>query len=600
MAQPPVAAHHPRKGELMQALSDVGVGSRDRIDRVEDRALVMPSVAADRGLLRRMTILLGVSWGYHKSPPPPRPGRSPRMPRRLSVVLGSFAMLASTMTPAASAAAAWDPTTDMNSMYSTTLYTGAQAFWNAGSTGAGVDVAVIDTGISPVDALSTPGKVIYGPDLSFESQNDAYRNLDTNGHGTFMAGIIAGRGSGAVAGSYAGDSTNFLGVAPDARILSVKVGVADGGVDVSQVIAAIDWVVQHRTDNGMNIRVLNLSYGTDSLQSYLIDPLAFAVEQAWKAGIFVVTATGNAGYAFKTGTLTNPAFDPKVFAVGASDSMGTAAQADDLVAAFSSTGSNARSPDVVAPGAHLVSLRVPGSYIDQMYGSTGQVGSTLFRGSGTSEAAAFVSGAAALAIQRHPSITPDMLKRLFLVNTKGLAGFSTLKQGTGEVDLFKMLGATVYAAPIQWKTIDWSTGIGSLELSRGTDHLTRDGVVLSGAVDIFGHAFDSGAMALLEATGNSWSGGIWNGNSWSGNSWSGNSWSGNSWSGNSWSGNSWSGNSWSGNSWSGNSWSGNSWSGNSWSGNSWSGNSWSGNSWSGNSWSGNSWSSSSWMGVSWD
>jgi serine protease AprX len=553
----------------MQALSEVGVGSHGRSDRAEDRALAMPP-AADRGLLRRMAILLGVSWGYQKSPPPPRPGNSSLMPRRFAVVLGSFAMLASVMAPATSLASTYDPAGDMNSMYNTTQYTGAQAFWSAGFTGAGVDVAIIDTGVTPVEGLSVAGKLVYGPDLSFESQNDAFRNLDTNGHGTFMAGIIAGRGSGAVAGSYLGDSTNFLGVAPDARILSVKVGVADGGVDVSQVIAAIDWVVQHRTDNGMNIRVLNLSYGTDSLQPYQVDPLAFAVEQAWKAGIFVVTATGNAGYAFKTGTLTNPAYDPKIFAVGASDSMGTATQGDDQVASFSSTGSNSRTPDVIAPGAHLVSLRVAGSYIDQLFGSTGVVSSTLFRGSGTSEAAAFVSGAAALVIQQRPAITPDSLKRLFLSNAKALAGFSSLKQGSGEVDLSKMLGASTYAAPAQWKTIDWSTGIGSLELSRGTDHLTRDGVVLSGSIDIFGHHFDSAAMALLEATGNSWSGGIWNGNSWSGNSWSDNAWSGNSWSGNSWSGNSWSGNSWSGNSWSGNSWSGNSWSSNSWMGVSWS------------------------------
>jgi serine protease AprX len=579
------------KGDLMQALSDVGVESPGQSDRGGDRAVVMPP-AADRGLLHRVGTLLGVSWDYHKSPPPPRPGSSSLLSRRFAVVLGSFAMLASSMAPAATMAASYDAASDVNSMFNTTQYTGAQAWWNAGYTGAGVDVAVIDTGVNPVEGLATAGKIIYGPDLSFESQNDSLRNLDTNGHGTFMAGIIAGRGSGAVAGQYAGDATNFLGVAPDARILSVKVGVADGGVDVSQVIAAVDWVVQHRNDNGMNIRVLNLSYGTDSVQSYVDDPLAFAVEQAWKAGIFVVTATGNSGYAFKTGTLTNPAFDPKIFAVGASDSMGTMTPADDTVASFSSTGSNSRTPDVVAPGAHMVSLRVPGSYIDQNYGATGIVSSTLFRGSGTSEAAAFVSGAAALAIQQHPSITPAALKRLFQLNTTGLA-VSTLKQGSGEIDLFKMLGATVYAPPTQWKTIDWSTGLGSLELSRGTDHLTRDGVVLRGNLDIFGHAFDSAQMAMLEAAGNSWSGGIWNGNNWTGNSWSGNSWSGNSWSGNSWSGNSWSGNSWSG------TWSGNSWSGNSWSGNSWSGNSWSGNSWSGNSWSGNSWSSNGWMGVSW-
>ena len=533
------------------------------------------SPAADRGLLRRVGILLGVSWDYQKSPPPPRPGRTSLTSRRFAVVLGSLAMLASAITPAASLASSYDAATDMNSMFNTTQYTGAQAWWSAGYTGAGVDVAVIDTGVSPVDGLSAPGKVIHGPDLSFESQSETYRYVDTNGHGTFLAGIIAGRGSGAVAGSYGGDSTNFLGVAPDARILSVKVSVADGSVDVSQVIAAIDWVVQHRSDNGMNIRVLNLSYGTDSPQSYLVDPLAFAVEQAWKAGIFVVTPTGNAGYAFKTGTLTNPAFDPKIFAVGASDSMGTATQSDDVVASFSSTGSNARTPDVVAPGSHLVSLRVPGSYIDQVFGATGVVSSTLFRGSGTSEAAAFVSGAAALVIQQRPTISPDALKRLFIYNARGLPGFSSLKQGAGEVDLGRMLTAPTSNPPAQWKTIDWSTGTGSLELSRGTEHLIRDGVPLIGSIDIFGHPFDSAAMAVLEAAGNSWSGGIWNGSTWTGSSWSGNSWSGSSWSGNSWSGNSWSGNSWSGNSWSGNSWSGNSWSGNSWSSSNWMGVSWS-------------------------
>jgi serine protease AprX len=204
-------------------------------------------------------------------------------------------------------------------MYNTTAYTGAASWWNAGVTGSGVDVALIDTGVSPVEGLATTGKIVYGPDLSLESQAPDLRNLDTNGHGTFMAGIIAGK-DGALTSPY-GDApaSAFRGVAPDARIVSVKVGVADGGTDVSQVIAAIDWVVQHRNDNGLNIRVINLSYGTNSAQDYQIDPLAFAVEQAWKAGIFVVAATGNEGYVFKTGSLTSPASDPRILAVGASN-----------------------------------------------------------------------------------------------------------------------------------------------------------------------------------------------------------------------------------------------------------------------------------------
>jgi serine protease AprX len=159
---------------------------------------------------------------------------------------------------------------------------------------------------------------------------------------------------------------------------------------------------------------------------------------------------------------------------------------------------------------------------------------------------------------------------MFLDGSTGLDGYSSREQGQGELDLQGLLTASTPVTPRTWSNIQWSDGTGSLEASRGVDHVTLDGVVLRGEQDIFGHPFDSVAMAALEALGHSWSGGTWNGNSWSGSSWSGSSWSGNSWSGNSWSGNSWSGSSWSGNSWSGSSWSGNSWSGNSWSGDSWS------------------------------
>jgi serine protease AprX len=511
----------------------------------------------------------------------PERGWSLDFSRGAGVAAGLTAMLVlSALTPASALAdghdpAGYDPAADMNSMYNTTAYTGVTTWWDAGYTGQGVDVAIIDTGVSPVEGLATPDKIVYGPDLSLESQAPNLTNLDANGHGTFMAGIIAGRGSDAEPGTYATDRTDFLGVAPDARIVSVKVGNADGATDVSQVIAAIDWVVQHRTDNGLNIRVLNLSYGTNSTQSYTHDPLAYAVERAWRAGIFVVTAAGNAGYVARTGSLTDPASDPKIFAVGASDSRNTATTDDDRVPSFSSTGNIFRSPDLVAPGTHIVSLRVPGSFIDETHGNTGRVTDTLFRGSGTSEAAAFVAGAAALVIQQRPEIKPDELKKLFLMNAISLDGLAGRKQGHGEVSLTSMLTAGTPTPPALWRAIPWSDGSGSLEASRGTEHLAADGVALSGEQDIFGAPFDSDAMAKLEANGRSWSGGTWNGNSWSGNSWSGSSWSGNSWSGNSWSGNSWSGNSWSGSSWSGSSWSGSSWSGNSWSGNSWSGSSWS-------------------------
>jgi serine protease AprX len=125
---------------------------------------------------------------------------------------------------------------DGYSIGSTTLYTGAQAWWDAGYTGCGVDVAVIDSGVAPVAGLDAPGKVVHGPDLSLESQAPNLTRLDTFGHGTFMAGLIVAAGGG------------YRGMAPGARIVSLKVATADGGADVSQVIAAIDWVVQHAHD----------------------------------------------------------------------------------------------------------------------------------------------------------------------------------------------------------------------------------------------------------------------------------------------------------------------------------------------------------------
>jgi serine protease AprX len=195
--------------------------------------------------------------------------------RRLSVVL-PIVVLTTAFAASGVQAAGYDPASDVNSMASTTDYTGAQAWWAAGYTGRGVDVAIIDSGVSPVDGLNTPGKVIYGPDLSLESQAPNLTNLDTFGHGTFMAGLIAGRDADLTAPYEQAPASAYRGMAPDARIVSIKVATADGGTDVSQVIAAIDWVVQHRNDDGMNIRVLNLSYGTNSSQWYGVDPLAYA------------------------------------------------------------------------------------------------------------------------------------------------------------------------------------------------------------------------------------------------------------------------------------------------------------------------------------
>ncbi len=282
---------------------------------------------------------------------------------------------------------------------------GADTMWARGYTGRGVGVALVDTGVVPVQGL-VAGNVVNGADLSFESQADGLRYYDTFGHGTHMAGIIAGNDT-----RNPTDPARFRGVAPSAKLTSIKVGAADGAVDVSQVIAAVDWVVKHRNDDPKNpIRVLNLSYGTDGVQSYQVDPLTHAVENAWRAGIVVVVSGGNDG--FGAAKLNNPAYDPHVLAVGAADLNGTAAlTADDTVPSFSSRGDSSRRVDVTAPGRSIVSLRDPGSYIDEAHPQA-RYGDQFFKGSGTSQSAAVVSGAVALLLEQRPSLTPNQVKAL--------------------------------------------------------------------------------------------------------------------------------------------------------------------------------------------
>ncbi len=464
------------------------------------------------------------------------------------------------------------------SMFKTAKFTRIKKVWEAGFTSDGVDVALIDSGVVPVPGLDDPSKVINGPDLSFESQSDDFRYLDTYGHGTHMAGIIAGKDAGVTNPWTDSRNGEFVGIAPDARIVNVKVAGHDGAVDVSQVIAAIDWVVQHKNDNGMNIRVINLSFGTDSTQAASLDPLSFAVEQAWKAGIVVVVAAGNDG---NGEDLRMPASNPFVIAVGASDSNGTNITSDDFLTSFTNCGVGEREYDVLAPGRSIFSLRAPGSTADLEHPEA-VYQDRLFRGSGTSQAAAVVSGAVAVMLEQRPELTPDQVKELIVSNNDHLG--QVPGNGCERRAMLDMKGIWEDSTPSAVQTHTAAVGTGSLEASRGSDHVEDNGVVLDGEQDIFGNAWEGTSWSTAAAQGTSWSGGDWNGTSWSGTSWSGTSWSGTSWSGTSWSGTSWSGTSWSGTSWSNQSWNGTSWSGTSWSGTSWSGTSWSGTSWSSGSW----------------
>jgi serine protease AprX len=429
---------------------------------------------------------------------------------------------------------------------------GADRLHALGLDGSGVGVALVDTGTVPVDGLD----VVNGADLSIESQAPGLAHLDTFGHGTHLAGIIAGR--------PANDGSGFGGVAPAATLTSVKVGGTAGIVDVSQVIAGVDWVVAHRNDDPSHpVRVLNLSYSTDGTQDYRLDPLTHAVENAWRAGIVVVVAAGNAGTA---PSLATPATDPYVIAVGAADSTGTQRAGDDTVMDFSSRGNASRRVDLVAPGRSIVSLRDPGGYLDES-NPQARVGSRYFKGSGTSQAAAVVSGAVALLLQRRPELRPDDVKALLTGTATRLPMTDAAGQGAGELNVARALVQPVPRGTAQrWAP---STGRGSLEASRGTVHISLLGTPLVGEFDLFG-PFDTGAWASASSAGTAWQGGTWMGRMLTGSGWDGGSWSGVVWSGLSWSGLSWSGLSWSGLSWSGLSWSGLSWSGLSWSGLSWS------------------------------
>jgi serine protease AprX len=476
-----------------------------------------------------------------------------RSPDVLALSPDERLQLASTST--AGTSADYDPVADANSLFNVEQVIGARQIWKT-ATGAGVDVALIDSGVTPVPGLDAPAKLVNGPDLSFDSQSPDDRYLDRFGHGTHLAGIIAGHDAGVTAAGGTSDTNAFLGVAPDARIVNVKVADGRGVSDVSQVIAGIDWVVQHAHTDGLNIRVLNLSFATDSTQDYRLDPLAYAAEVAWRHGITVVTAAGNRGVT--DGRLADPAMDPFVLAVGASDGLGTITRHDDIVAAFSSRGDGVRDPDLVAPGAHVQSLRVPGSAIDTAYGSTGLVGGRYFRGSGTSQSTAVVAGAAALLTQAESSLTqaessygPDRIKALLKETTYVLNGAGPAAQGFGLLNLRTVLSNSVAESQ---QSFPVSTGTGTLAESRGSLLVSLDGVELDGERDIFGNPFDSASMAALEQAEASWSGGDWNGNTWTGTGWASSSWASSSWASSSWVSSSWASSSWASSGWAATTW----------------------------------------------
>ncbi len=295
------------------------------------------------------------------------------------------------------------------------VWTGSTPF-----TGSGVGVAVIDSGIArSSDFSGARGKNRILAEVAVRDGGNS--TADGYGHGTHVAGIIGSNGT--------GSKGKYVGIAPDANLVNVKVSDDRGTVYASDVIEGIGWVLQNRAK--YKIRVLNLSLVSSFPESYLTSPLDAAVEMAWLSGIAVVVSAGNSG---ASDMLYPPANDPFVITVGAVDTNGTAGIADDSVTPWSSHGTTQdgfSKPEVVAPGRKIVSdlasrgavlaKELPDRIVDHNY----------LRLSGTSMAAPVVSGIAALAFQAHPAWTPDQMKSALMGTARPL---NSAASGKGEVD----------------------------------------------------------------------------------------------------------------------------------------------------------------------
>jgi serine protease AprX len=296
---------------------------------------------------------------------------------------------------------------DLDTTFNQTL--GSPTLWHlgVGLTGRGVGVAVIDTGIDgnlpDFRGASGNSRVI----ATAVTNPDAQTVMDTYGHGTHVAGIIAGNSQ------YRNFSDplrgKFAGVAPDANLVSIKVSDDSGNATVLDVIYGLQFAVDHHKT--YDIRVVNMSLDSTTPQSYKLDPLDAAVESAWFHGLVVVVAAGNRGDA-PDAVQYAPANDPYVVTVGAVDTNDTISPRDDVIADWSSRGTTQDGfdkPDVTAPGAHIVSVLAPNSTFASQCPSCIVDGQYISAG-GTSMAAPMVSGLVADMLQLHPNWTPAEVK----------------------------------------------------------------------------------------------------------------------------------------------------------------------------------------------
>lgn len=334
-------------------------------------------------------------------------------------------------------------------MERTSATTGAAAVREVfGYDGSGVGVAIIDSGITQWhDDLTSAGssqRVHVFVDL-VGGRDAAY---DDYGHGTHVAGIVAGNGY---------DSTGArTGIAPAAHLLVMKVLDRQGRGRISTVIAALDYVIAHR--HLYNVRIVNLSIASGVFESYHTDPLTLAAKRAVEAGIVVVAAAGNYGRDRSGRTLyggiTSPGNAPWVLTVGASSHAGSVDRSDDTVAAFSSRGPTAidrgAKPDLVAPGVGIESLSNPSSLFYKtksaylLNGTLPTAYLPYLSLSGTSMAAPVASGAVALMLHANPDLTPDRVKAILQYTAQKYPAYDALTQGAGFLDVHAAVSLAIW------------------------------------------------------------------------------------------------------------------------------------------------------------
>ena len=305
-----------------------------------------------------------------------------------------------------------------------------------GYDGAGIGVAIVDSGITAWhDDLTVANGQGQRVTHFVDFVNGYAQPYDDWGHGTHVAGIVAGNG-------FDTNGTRNA-IAPGASIIALKALDAQGNGTISSIIAAIDYAVANK--DALNIRVINLSLGAGVTESYNTDPLTLAAKRAVDAGIVVVAAAGNKGKAAngqtQYGAIGSPGNAPWVITIGASSTNGTVRRQDDTIAAFSSRGPTrydyAAKPDLVAPGMGIISLADPLSsfYTSKteflLQGKVSPGYTPYIALSGTSMATPVVAGTVALMLQANPNLTPNLVKAILQFTSQEYPGYDALTQGAG-------------------------------------------------------------------------------------------------------------------------------------------------------------------------